>query len=99
VKALIRVAQTYMLVNPNQSFRYVNRGLQLAEEIDWKKGVANAHNTLGLLVGDSGNNTLAREHFEKSYSINKSLDLKTNQVTNLTHKKTMLKQPNMQNWL
>ncbi|HMC85445.1 MAG TPA: ATP-binding protein [Chitinophagaceae bacterium] len=85
VKALIRVAQTYMLVNPNQSFPYVNQGLQLAEKIDWKKGIANAHNTLGLLVGDSGNNTLAREHFEKSYSINKSLDLKTNQVTNLSN--------------
>jgi len=66
VRFLGLIAQNYMLFNPNEGFVYAENALQLAEKIHWKKGIANIHNNLGLMIGDTGNNVLAREHFEKA---------------------------------
>jgi signal transduction histidine kinase len=85
VNALLQVAQTYMLVSPRAGFEYAQNGLTLAEKINWQKGVAMLHNSLGLMVGDSGNNTLARVHFEKSLGINKSLNAQFPLISNLNN--------------
>ena len=47
VKALSYISLIYYSVNPLKSFPYAERGLQLAENIKWKKGIANLHNNLG----------------------------------------------------
>lgn len=85
VKVLNQIARAYMLFNPKEQFSYAEKSLQLAEKIGWKKGIANLHNDLGLMVGDTGNNTLARQHFQQSYEMNKALDAKINQVNNLNN--------------
>jgi signal transduction histidine kinase len=85
VKLLMRVAQTHMLANPREGFGYAEKGLQLAEKLNWKPGIANLHNTLGLLIGDTGNNTLARTHFEQSYALNKELGSKFTMISNLNN--------------
>ncbi len=85
VKSLLQIAQTYMLVNPKAGFEYAQNGLALAEKINWQKGMAMLHNCLGLMVGDSGNNTLARTHFEKSLVINKSLNAQFPLISNLNN--------------
>jgi len=85
VKALSRIAVTFMMVDPLQGFSYAEKGLALSEKIHWIKGVANLHNNLGLMIGDTGNNKLAREHFEKSFVLNKELGSKINQVNNLNN--------------
>jgi len=85
VRFLGLIAQNYMLFNPNEGFVYAENALQLAEKIRWKKGIANIHNNLGLMIGDTGNNVLAREHFEKSFALNKEIDSKINQINNLNN--------------
>ena len=85
VKVLSQLARVYMQFNKAEQFSTVHQGLQLAEQLKWKKGIANLHNDLGLMVGDTGNNTLARQHFEESYQLNKALGLKISQINNLNN--------------
>jgi signal transduction histidine kinase len=85
VLTLDQIARTYMLFNRGQEFVYINQALRLADSIQWKKGIANIHNDLGVMIGDTGNNDLARVHFEQSYAINKQLDAKINEVNNLNN--------------
>jgi len=79
------IARAYMLFDPKEEFRYMEQGLQLAEKIHWKRGIANLNNDLGLMIGDTGNNTGSRVHFEKSYIINKEIGSKINQVNDLNN--------------
>ncbi|MEP6724354.1 MAG: hypothetical protein ABJC98_01000, partial [Bacteroidota bacterium] len=85
VKTLSRISQYYYTIDPLKSFPYANQALALAEKIKWKKGIANLNNNLGLYIGDTGNNVLARKHFEVSYKLNLELDAKNNQVNNLNN--------------
>ncbi|HTL08913.1 MAG TPA: HAMP domain-containing sensor histidine kinase [Chitinophagaceae bacterium] len=85
VKTLSKISQYYYTVSPLKSFPYANEALQLAEKIQWKRGIANLHNNLGLYISDTGNNQLAREHFEKSYQLNLELGARVNQVNNLNN--------------
>src|SRR5690242_5029238 len=85
ITQLDHIARAYMLFNPKEEFKYAEQGLQLAEKIHWKKGIADLNNTLGLMVGDTGDNKGARVCFEKSYALNKELGAKINQVNNLNN--------------
>ncbi|MET0463221.1 MAG: tetratricopeptide repeat-containing sensor histidine kinase [Chitinophagaceae bacterium] len=85
VKAYSRISQIYYSVNPVRSFPYAETGLKLAEKIGWKRGIANISNNLGLFISDTGNYTLGRQYYEKSYELNKQLDSKPNQINNLNN--------------
>jgi signal transduction histidine kinase len=85
VKTLSRISQYYYGNNPLKCFPYANQALKLAEKIQWKKGIANLHNNLGLYIGDTGNNVLARGHYAISYKLNVELGAKNNQVNNLNN--------------
>jgi len=85
VKTLSRISQYYYSVQPLKSFPYANDALSLAEKLNWKKGIANLHNNLGLFINDTGNNTLARKHYQESYKINVEIGAKANQVNNLNN--------------
>ena len=68
-----------------RQFIYVQEGLALAEKLNWMRGMANLHNDAGLMVGDSGNNTLARKHFLASFALNNSLNSPLNLINNLNN--------------
>ena len=85
VKTLSRISQYYYAVNPLKSFPYANQALQLAEKIKWKRGIANMQNNIGLYISDTGNNVLAREHYQIAYQLNIELGAKVNQVNNLNN--------------
>ena len=70
----------YYNVSPLKAFPYANQALDLAEKIKWKKGIADQHNNLGLYTGDTGNNVLARQHYQTSYQMNKELGDKDQQA-------------------
>ncbi|HTE32051.1 MAG TPA: tetratricopeptide repeat-containing sensor histidine kinase [Chryseolinea sp.] len=82
-KVLNRIAQTYEGINPLKCFPYAERGLQLSEKIQWKRGIANFNNNLGLYISDTGNSVLAKVYLEKSYAMNGELGNKMQQVNNL----------------
>lgn len=85
VKALLQVAQTYTFVNPAKGIGYADKGLAIAEKMKWKRGIANFENVLGLIIGDTGNNTQARVHFERSLALNKEMGTSYNMISNLNN--------------
>lgn len=85
VKIFGQIVRTYYFTDPSKAFSYAEEGLKLAQKIKWKTGIANLHNNLGLLIGDTGNNTLSRVHFEKSYLLNLEINSYVNQINNLNN--------------
>jgi signal transduction histidine kinase len=85
VKLLVSISQLYLSVNPRDGFGYADSGMVLAQKISWKKGMANLNNVLGLLTGDTGNNTAARDYFQKSFVINKEIGAVTAMITNMNN--------------
>jgi len=85
VKTLTRIAQTYLQVNPGKGIEYADKGLAIAEKMKWKRGIANIENAKGLIIGDTGNNTQARVHFERSYALNKEMNASFNMISNLNN--------------
>jgi signal transduction histidine kinase len=85
VRLFVQLVRAWDGVNPRKGFPFVERGLRLAQRLSWQDGIANLNNGLGLLTGDTGNNTQARVYFEKSLAINKVLDSKTNIIANLSN--------------
>ena len=80
---LVRLSQTYLSINPSQGVPYGYQALALTEKINWEKGKALAENTLGLTIGDSGNNDAARKHYLKAYDINQRIDNRLGMASNL----------------
>jgi tetratricopeptide (TPR) repeat protein len=85
VKLLMSIAQLYVSLNPAEGFKYADAGFKLSQKLEWKRGMANLNNSLGLLTGDTGNNAGARDYFEKSFAINKVLDAKQFMIANLNN--------------
>src|SRR6187402_1525114 len=85
VVLLDQVARTYMFFNQREEFKYMDQGIALAEKIHWKRGIANLHNDLGLMVGDTGNDVAAIKHFQLSYALDKEMGAKINQVNELNN--------------
>ena len=77
--------QLYYLAKMNEGINYLKQGIQLAEKINWKSGIANCYSNLGNLVGDTGNIAQARIYFEKSLAINQELGSKSNIIINLNN--------------
>ncbi|HTE27495.1 ATP-binding protein [Flavitalea sp.] len=85
VRTLGRLAQAYLYVNQKKGIEYSEKALVIAEKMNWKKGIANLENDLGLIIGDTGNNIQSRVHFEKSYVLNKELNSSFNMINNLNN--------------
>ncbi|MCE7065103.1 tetratricopeptide repeat-containing sensor histidine kinase [Dyadobacter sp. CY326] len=85
VKGYSKISQLYYGIDLKKSFLPAEKGLALAEKINWKKGIANINNNLGLFISDSGNLALGNAHYQKSYAINKELNSKPNLVNNLNN--------------
>jgi signal transduction histidine kinase len=85
VKSLAKIAETYLNLDPAKGIDYAKDGLVIAEKLKWIRGTARLNNLLGLLVGDTGNNTRARVYFEKSYALNKTLGPSFSMISNLNN--------------
>ena len=84
-KALSKISRTYYTVSVARAIVYGTQALELAEQLHWKRGIANLNNDLGLFLSDTGNNVLARKYFQKSYELNLALGSKMNQINNLNN--------------
>ena len=85
IKLLTSISQLYISINPRDGFSYVNEGMALAQKLNWKKGMANLNNVMGLMTGDTGNNTAARDYFQKSFVINKEIGAVPAMITNMNN--------------
>jgi signal transduction histidine kinase len=80
-----KIARAFWLFDIREAIVNSKKGLELAEKIQWKKGIANSNNEIGLFLSDTGNHALAREYLEKSLVLNTELGSKINQINNLNN--------------
>jgi hypothetical protein len=59
VKLLNDFSYTYRVINPDEGIKYGNHALQLAEKLNWKKGIAYSNQRLG-------NNYLNKSDFQSA---------------------------------
>jgi signal transduction histidine kinase len=85
ISTYIQLTRVWDGIEPRKGFPFADQGLQLAQKLSFQQGIANLDNSLGLLTGDTGNNTQARVYFEKSLAINSALDSKNNMIANLSN--------------
>ena len=57
---------TYASINPDQAKEYIQQGLALSKEIDWKKGVMLTQYSLGVIVFYEGDYELAKAYANKA---------------------------------
>jgi two-component system, NtrC family, sensor kinase len=72
VKLLYDLSVSYMSMNPGQGLNYAQQCLDLAIRLDWKKGIAAAHNGIGQNYHNKGDHTRELEHFEQALKIDES---------------------------
>jgi len=77
--------QMYYLSKMNDGISYLEKGLAIAEKLNWKKGIGDCYLNLGNFVGDTGNIAGARSYFEKSLEINRELNDRLNIITCLNN--------------
>jgi signal transduction histidine kinase len=85
VRTYVQLTRVWDGIDPRKGFSFADRGMHLAQKLSYRQGIANLNNSLGLLTGDTGNNTQARVYFEKSLAINMALDSKNNMIANLSN--------------
>jgi signal transduction histidine kinase len=85
VRIYVQLTRAWDGINPRIGFPFAERGLELAQRLSWQQGIANLNNSLGLLTGDTGNNTQARVYFQKSLAINRTLGANASIIANLNN--------------
>ncbi|TNE33987.1 tetratricopeptide repeat protein, partial [bacterium] len=74
----------YNSSNPDRGIEYGQKGLALAQKINWKKGEANCYNLLGQCYSTEKNdNPKALEYFFKALKLNETIDAKNNKAITL----------------
>jgi len=58
-----RIAAYYRFNNPDSSFIYINRGLELAQRLNYKKGASLLEGMAGSINDNMGRLDIARQHF------------------------------------
>jgi signal transduction histidine kinase len=85
IKLLVAISKSYVTVSPKDGYPYANSGMGLAEKLQWKRGIADLNNNLGLLTCDTGNTAGSRNYFEKSLAINKEMNAKSFMIANINN--------------
>jgi signal transduction histidine kinase len=85
VRTWLALSRFYYGTEPRKGFAFADSALALARQLQFQRGIAESYNILGLLTGDTGNNTGARQYFEKSLAINRSLGARAAIVGNLNN--------------
>ncbi len=74
VKALNNLAWEFKDTNPDTALSFSRQALQLAQNIGWQEGIANAHHSIGGRLKDKGDYASALTHYYKALAIWNRLD-------------------------
>ncbi len=85
IRIYVQLTRAWDGIDPRKGLPIAEKGMELANRLSFKQGIANLNNSLGLLIGDTGDNTKARVYFGKSLAINRELDNKATIIANLNN--------------
>ncbi|MDC1068682.1 tetratricopeptide repeat protein [Candidatus Kapabacteria bacterium] len=74
VNLLHRLSFAYYTINPDKGIEYGEKGLALANDINWKQGEAASYNNLAINYSIKSDYPKALEFWDSALSINKELD-------------------------
>ncbi len=75
-KVLISLSQAYWGYNPDKAMDYARKVLALSEQIGFKKGMANAYNSMGVIYDHKGDYYPALEFHKKALKIREEIGFK-----------------------
>ncbi len=73
VNLLNDLSFTYSRINPEEGIKYGERALMVAEKLNWKKGISEANNCLGINSNKKSDYIKALDYWFKSLKINEEL--------------------------
>jgi tetratricopeptide (TPR) repeat protein len=76
VKLLTDISYSYYVVVPDSGIVYGQKALELASKLGWKKGIAFAHNDIGVSYESKGDHAQALEHYNKALELHEKAGLK-----------------------
>ncbi len=74
LKFLYRIGDAYASTNPDTSLIIAKSGLLQCEKINWKKGIASFHISIGNILSDKGYYDSAIYHFNIAYNTYKEIE-------------------------
>ena len=77
VKILCDLCWEYRFVSAEHALKYGNEALELANQLGYKKGIAQSYNDMGIIFIDQGKYNKAIESFNKSMEIRITLQATT----------------------
>ena len=69
VSLLVEISRAYHILNPDTGMQYGTKALTLAEDLQWKFGIARAHNALGLNYEAHTDNSSALSSYVKALNL------------------------------
>jgi class 3 adenylate cyclase/tetratricopeptide (TPR) repeat protein len=73
---LYLLSKSYWSNNPEKAMQYAGNCLSVSESIGYKKGIASAYNSYGVLHSNKGNSQLANEYYHKALQLQKDIGYK-----------------------
>lgn len=83
VRIIYRISDAYKGVNTDSAMHYSNRGLTVAKENKWPKGIAALYDNLGSLYSNNGNYKKAIQYYDAALKINRQIGNKRNEAGNI----------------
>ena len=74
VSALLSLSFQYEGINPDKAFEYGLKSLNLAQQLNYEKGIGNAHNNLGDLYWYRSDYSSSHDHYFKALKIFEKLN-------------------------
>jgi len=83
VQLLNKISELYCLISPDTGLRYGMQGLQVAREIDYKRGIGQLQNTIGNNYMYKDDHVHALTSFQEALKINEAIGNRKEQAMNL----------------
>ncbi|HKO76913.1 MAG TPA: tetratricopeptide repeat-containing sensor histidine kinase, partial [Flavobacterium sp.] len=73
INILNEISATYRYSNPQEGLKYGKNALSISENLNWKKGIAEANENLGICNQTASNYTEAINHLQKALQLYKQM--------------------------
>ncbi|RYY37237.1 MAG: tetratricopeptide repeat protein [Sphingobacteriaceae bacterium] len=85
VRLIYRIADGYSAVSSDSAMVYLTRGLSLAKQLNWQKGIAAFYNNIGNIYNDNSDYAKALKYYNNALKINTQIKNVNNIVSNLNN--------------
>ena len=81
VDMLASMSFIYYNISPDEGIKYGQKAVELATTLDWKKGLANAYNCIGVNYYRESDYLMALEYYQKALKVDEELGYKHSAVS------------------